>query len=639
MSNFWRTFGFQTISAIDTILDRESFTLEELLDEEEIIQETKSQNKKLLEFLTQPASMSKLLEYLTTEPEEDAEAKRKYKYPYVASEILCSEVLSICDAVYQQESFLDAIYSFLDKDQPINPLLASYTSRVAGALLQRKVTETVAYLKKKGNIIEKFIKHLGNSAVMDLLLKIISCEETPEGQSSQILQWLCVQNLIPALVEKFDPSYDQDVHENAAQALVDIITVSNNVDQSMQTHSPLIAQLESKEIIEKLFSHILSGSISSLQHGLTVVIELLRRNSNVGGRLEQIELPVLFDVVLENLNNFSQILTTNKPEASALSTVGEIVPLGFHRLKIVEFLMALVKSNHARVDEELIKHNVLSTCLDLFFNYKWNNFLHTFIEQIILIIFEGENEKLKGSLFTHSKLAERIVAAWKENDEEIEKPKGMRRGYMGHLMNITNTIVNLAATNPEINEILDNESQSWKDFIEGPFIEARDLERVQLGGPRPFNLGECGDEEDDDEKGNSELVNVFTQYLVQQGFASDFAEDFNNDDDEDGDIPYGGKSQFDGSYSTSDKKFMEYEDDEEDSDSEEEDSDEEEYEYSDDEEGNDGMRVLSEEASGNEETQEQEGEPQGEEQPPAGSDSPQEEDVAISEAQPNSESS
>lgn len=584
MSNFWRTFGFHTVSAIDTILDRESFTLEDLLDEEEIVQETKTQNKKLLEFLTQPESMSQILEYLTKEPEDEEDQKRKFKYPYVACEILCSEVMAICDAVYQRESFLDAIYSFLDKDSPSNSLLAGYTSRVAGVLLQRKVAETIAYLKKKGNIIEKFIKHLGNSSVMDLLLKIISCEETPEGQSSQILQWLCVQNLIPALVEKFDPSYDMDVHENAAQALVDIIAVSNNVDQTMQTHSPLIAQLESKEIIEKLFAHILSGnSTSALQHGLTVVIELLKRNTNInGGHQDSGELPVLFSVVLENLNNFVNILTTNKPEHAVLTTVGEIVPLGFHRLKVVEFLMSLVKSNHQRVDEELIKLNILSTCLDIFFNYKWNNFLHSIIEQMLVTILEGENEELKFSLFSHTKLADRIVAAWKENEEEIQKPKGMRRGYMGHLMIIIANTLNTAANNPLVKQNLD-ENQAWNEFIATAYEEAKELEKMQIGGPRPYSLGDPGEEDDEDEKGNSELVNVFTQYLVQQGFASDFAEEFNNDEDDDGEISFGGKSQFDGSFSTSDKKnYMEYEEEDEDSDSEE-DTDEE-YEYSDEEE-------------------------------------------------------
>ncbi len=47
--SFWKTFGFHTVSAIDTLLESDEFTLEQLLDEEEILQETKSQNKKLID--------------------------------------------------------------------------------------------------------------------------------------------------------------------------------------------------------------------------------------------------------------------------------------------------------------------------------------------------------------------------------------------------------------------------------------------------------------------------------------------------------------------------------------------------------------------------------------------------------------
>jgi serine/threonine-protein phosphatase 6 regulatory subunit 3 len=47
--SFWKTFGFHSISAIDNLIDSGSFTLEQLLDEEDILQETKAQNKKLID--------------------------------------------------------------------------------------------------------------------------------------------------------------------------------------------------------------------------------------------------------------------------------------------------------------------------------------------------------------------------------------------------------------------------------------------------------------------------------------------------------------------------------------------------------------------------------------------------------------
>ncbi|ONM40836.1 SIT4 phosphatase-associated family protein [Zea mays] len=45
---FWRMTGLSAASPVDTILDKENFTLEELLDEDEIIQECKALNSRLI---------------------------------------------------------------------------------------------------------------------------------------------------------------------------------------------------------------------------------------------------------------------------------------------------------------------------------------------------------------------------------------------------------------------------------------------------------------------------------------------------------------------------------------------------------------------------------------------------------------
>lgn len=60
---FWRQ-EFSYHSPIPEILEKDSFTLEELLDEEGLIQETKSANGKLLEYLSQAEQISRLLAYV-----------------------------------------------------------------------------------------------------------------------------------------------------------------------------------------------------------------------------------------------------------------------------------------------------------------------------------------------------------------------------------------------------------------------------------------------------------------------------------------------------------------------------------------------------------------------------------------------
>jgi hypothetical protein len=52
---FWRTFGFHTVSTIEQILDRDGFTLEELLDDYTFLQEVKSQYKRLIDLYQKKA--------------------------------------------------------------------------------------------------------------------------------------------------------------------------------------------------------------------------------------------------------------------------------------------------------------------------------------------------------------------------------------------------------------------------------------------------------------------------------------------------------------------------------------------------------------------------------------------------------
>lgn len=511
---------------METILDRESFTLEELLDEEETLQEVKSQNKKLLDFITQPPTLLKLFEYITIDSNEDADPKRRFKYPYLACEILCAETIwSITEAIYRDESLLDLLFSFLDQPPPLNPLLASYTSRVAQSLLSRRTSETLAFIKKKQGIISKFINHLANGSIMELLLKIIGSEESPEG--SGIIQWLCSTELVPSLLSKFDPSLEDDVHESAGQTLADIITISSHVP-----NSPLLAQLESESSVDQLFKYILSGSNSVLLNGLSVVIELLRRYAS-----EKTEdttpleaLPPLLAASVGKLEQFDTFLKTPVP-SNMVTTVGQINPLGFYRLKVVDFYLSLLRTRYKSIDDQFIKQGSLKIILDLFFGYRWNNFLHSIVEQIILTILDGQNDDLKNDLLVTAGLLDRIVEANKINvAESTEKPRNARLGYMGFLTTISLSIAAVASSNPKIDELIEHHTE-WKNYYNTSLTEIRTIMTKPLGGHRPLGMpsafgGENSEEEEEQPDSNS----IFDQYKL--GFSDEFPDDGNEDFDE-----------------------------------------------------------------------------------------------------------
>src|ERR1700735_4599191 len=148
---FWRFGGYANISTIDTLLDKPDTTLEDLLDESDLIQELKAHNTKLIEFLRDEDRLKKLLNYVvapgppleeesddfaepelsprkskgkgllvktptgsTKDGEEQEKAeKQRLKYAYTACEVLSSETWSILEALMSNIPHLTEFWDFL----------------------------------------------------------------------------------------------------------------------------------------------------------------------------------------------------------------------------------------------------------------------------------------------------------------------------------------------------------------------------------------------------------------------------------------------------------------------------------------------------------------------------------------------
>lgn len=218
---FWRFGGYANISTIDTILDKSDFSLEELLDESDLIQELKQHNAKLIDYLRDEPVLLRLLEYVVaprlepvatpdaeddednekgkgrvlpfsrprassraSEPENKEEEleKKRNRYAYVAAEILSSDNWSICEALLANKSMLRNFWDFLKRPTPLDPLQASYFTKVNEALFDKKTEEMIELLKSIDNAVPDMLRHVDCPMIMDLLLKIISLERTEAGQ-------------------------------------------------------------------------------------------------------------------------------------------------------------------------------------------------------------------------------------------------------------------------------------------------------------------------------------------------------------------------------------------------------------------------------------------------------------------------
>lgn len=226
---FWRFGGYANISTLDSILDKPDVTVEELLEESDLIQELKQQNSKLIEFLRGDAVLEKLLHYVIApkrdeakeerhdegpetkerkgsaldtffgrarsrsrstsmgknevgEEEDSKEEKQRVKFAYVACEILSSEVWSISEAVLENREALRKFWGYVKQPAPLDPVQAGYFTKVNESLLDRKTEEMLEIFKALDNIVPEMLQHVDCPMVMDLLLKIISLERSEGGQ-------------------------------------------------------------------------------------------------------------------------------------------------------------------------------------------------------------------------------------------------------------------------------------------------------------------------------------------------------------------------------------------------------------------------------------------------------------------------
>nr|XP_033816754.1 serine/threonine-protein phosphatase 6 regulatory subunit 1 isoform X2 [Geotrypetes seraphini] len=581
---FWK-FDLHSSSHVDVLLEREDVTLFELLDEEDVLQECKVVNRKLVDFLLQPQHMEALVTCITQEPPADVEEKLRYKYPSVSCEILTADVSQINDALGEDEALLKRLYGFLQRQDGLNPLLASFFSKVMGILINRKTEQIVTFLRKKDDFVSLLLQHIGTSAIMDLLLRLLTCVEQAQLRQD-VFNWLNEEKIVQRLIDMIHPLRDDNQHSNASQSLCDIVRLSREqVIQIQDGPEPdqLLATLEKQETIEQLLKNMFQGegNESVIVNGIQVLLALLEPRRprselgglsgfycNVDGQLEmnppgldsmpsQASLGTLH-AIKQHLREFHQLLL-HPPKKESLQTTWGILdpPLGNTRLHVVKLLASMLHANHPALNQELIELDILNAILDLYFTYVFNNFLHSQVELCMSTILAmapamPEEESIKDVsectresplvryLLQKCRLVQRILSAWEENERE-QTGGGRRKGYMGHLTRISNALVQSLEKGPNamlvgqlLKELPEEEQEQWEKFTSGSLSETNKKNTVDL-----VNTHHMHSSSDDDENDLKEfsfpqeavLQQAFVDYQMQQ-MTSTFMEHFGFSDEE-----------------------------------------------------------------------------------------------------------
>ncbi|PNW74442.1 hypothetical protein CHLRE_12g484150v5 [Chlamydomonas reinhardtii] len=523
---FWKVTGFASPGPVEQILDKEEFTLEELLEEDDIVQECKSLNGRLVAFLRERSTVEQLIKYIVEPPGELDDPKRTYKYPFTSCEVFCCEVEAVFNTLLEDTDLMRLLFSLLDSEPPLSCKTAGYFGRVVSHLLLRKTNEMMQYFQENPHILEKLVNHVDTTSVTEIVKRLVGADE----QSSIMFmptyaQWLADTPLVNLLLNRLGSSHSVEVQTNAA----DILSAIAHTQPS-----PLAAKLTREECIGALFTHALQPGRAVLVAALDVCIALLepkRSNAELltdGSPLQESARRAKAEAVAAIVNHLPSLveLLQQQEGVAAMSSLDTpygllTPPLGRAKLKVVELMAVLLRSGDVVAERGLVGANAVPVCLELFRAYPFNNLLHHNVTAMLVAGVARPSEGLIPYLFEHCKLLDWLTSlptevrpAPRPGFEALAAGKPvLRAGYLGHVIQIGSTLEGVASASAGVSaaesvnraavEAYLAASASWQAWLAAELHPRQDVENIskwQCGRPAATDL--AGIDSDGDEYQN-----------------------------------------------------------------------------------------------------------------------------------------
>ena len=382
-------------NSIEEKLNNQNTTLEDLLQEDNIINELRNQNEKLINFFTKE-KIKKLIDYIIKEPKEN-DILKGHKFPFIASEILNSDEDKILDYfimnkseeefnlkkkkksdndIYKNDNLdinknkiemFDYFLSFLETKKELNYVLTGYFSRFFQLILSRKPIKILNYLfQEKKEIINQLLFHCNRKSICDLFSKILNFD-----------------NLIP----------------NMSSSVSINLENSDNYYQSLN-FDYLIS--ERTEILHQIFSFLkLKENPEKISNVILMLIELFDNK-------------IILDEIMINKKIFNSVFKELKTDLNSNENINNSFIKNNYTeiLTLINFMISNYKNNHlpkieiSQEDDmveiggksnQKIIHTNLSENFFSSFNYLINNFKQNkdTIKKLISIPTSYNNNKIK----------------------------------------------------------------------------------------------------------------------------------------------------------------------------------------------------------------------------------------------------
>lgn len=112
-------------------------------------------------------------------PVSEAAAKRRYKYPYVASEVLSADIAPLYDAMVSCEPIMDELLGSVEATQQgqLDAFLAGHINKVCVALLSARNEKMLAHMNRRPGFVKALLTHVAVGAIADLLVHLLDAPD------------------------------------------------------------------------------------------------------------------------------------------------------------------------------------------------------------------------------------------------------------------------------------------------------------------------------------------------------------------------------------------------------------------------------------------------------------------------------
>eukprot|EP00210_Caulerpa_lentillifera_P004026 g3841.t1 len=577
---FWRVGGLSMASNIDRILDKSSFTLEELLEEDDLIQECRSLNGRLISFLGKKHNIQSMLKYMLDNSWMNL-SDQNSKLSWQSCEVFCCEADPIFSVLLENEDIMEQLLSILDTAGALDSTPAGYFGRVMNHLLIRKAVALTEYLSTHEESLMKFIRHLEDTSITEILIKLLGADEQTNGLlPGQYKDWLMKTETLEMIIGRLNGQKESHrVQQNAAGIITAIIRSQNSfLVSKLGCSGALDALLEflcDQTVTKKISIPVINICIAALDPKkqlsdatttgfLTTVLNggpggpggmsLMTVDSNSEQQISKL----MFQKLLDFLPQLVDQLDDQEQETRSQETpYGELSPpLGQTRLKILEMIEIFVNSNeigNQRLQSVLTGPHGLQKCLDLFRKYPFNNILHKHVVSILSAVLKSSSGDLLSFIFrdlklldwirtlpefiiiitTESQRRNTVISGASQNGkcQKQDSRNQLRVGYLGHVMTLANQINKAAEFNEQI-EILIKQDPLWRDYMTSvllPMNQRADVKGWKCGRP-PDGLIKADD--DDEEEDENPTQQEDTDLLISSNGGNNTRYDDDDDEEE-----------------------------------------------------------------------------------------------------------